>query len=278
MEAAWHLVTRPQAPTILELAATAAERLIVVSPFVSHHAASELLAATHVEAGVKFELLTAATAASLLAGTCDAEALALIAERGGVGGVHRLPLLHAKVYIADSRLALVTSANLTRGGFRANYEDGALISAPSVVGSIVEDVKQYLRVATFLSGQAISEVQSLLARAARQAPRPADTQLQRYVEAVDDLFVAQHVTGRTEHEVFGNAILYVLRRDGPLSTRELHPRIQALHPELCDDTRDRIIDGRSFGKRWKHQVRNAQQHLKGKGLITLSDGVWSSTS
>ena len=33
-----------------------------------------------------------------------------------------LSRLHAKVYIADSKAAFVTSANLTRGGLRENYE------------------------------------------------------------------------------------------------------------------------------------------------------------
>ncbi len=275
MEAGWHLVTRPQAPAILELAATAAERLIVVSPFVSQRAASELLHATDLESGVAVELLTAARARSLLAGTCDPQALALIAERGGVGGVYRLPLLHAKVYVADRRAAFVTSANLTAGGLHANYEYGTITTEPDVVQSIIADVKHYLRVATFLSAGAINELQRLVASAPSSARGAMDTGLQECVEEVEDLLVSEHVTGRTEHEVFGNAILYVLRRHGPLSTRQLHPRIQALHPELCDDTRDRIIDGRSFGKRWKHQVRNAQQHLKGKGLIALSNGVWS---
>jgi hypothetical protein len=81
------------------------------------------------------------------------------------------------------------------------------------------------------------------------------------------------VTGKSEHEVFVNSVLFVLDREGPLSTAEIHPHIEALHPQLCDG-RERIIDGRSFGKRWKHQVRNSQQYLKDKGLIELSGGVW----
>lgn len=59
-----------------------------------------------------------------------------------------------------------------------------------------------------------------------------------------------------------------------MSTAELHPLVQALHPDLCDDGVDRVIDGVHFGKRWKHMVRNAQQHLKSQGRIRLEDGRW----
>jgi len=37
---------------------------------------------------------------------------------------------------------------------------------------------------------------------------------------------------------------------------------------------DRVIEGRHFGKRWKHQVRSAQQHLKAAGLVELVEGRW----
>ena len=37
---------------------------------------------------------------------------------------------------------------------------------------------------------------------------------------------------------------------------------------------DRVIGGVSFGKKWKHHVRNAQQRLQQKGAIRLVGGVW----
>jgi hypothetical protein len=43
---------------------------------------------------------------------------------------------------------------------------------------------------------------------------------------------------------------------------------------LCDDEVDRVIDGRHFGKKWKHAVRTAQQHLRRKGLIALEGELW----
>lgn len=81
------------------------------------------------------------------------------------------------------------------------------------------------------------------------------------------------VGDRSAHAVFADAITFLLR-SGPMATKELHPKIQALLPELCDDERDRVIDGRHFGKLWKHHVRTAQQHLKRTGIVDYEDGVW----
>lgn len=59
-----------------------------------------------------------------------------------------------------------------------------------------------------------------------------------------------------------------------MTTAEIHPKVQALLPELCDDQRDLVIDGRHFGKLWKHHVRTAQQHLKRAGIVEYHNGIW----
>lgn len=77
------------------------------------------------------------------------------------------------------------------------------------------------------------------------------------------------------HTVFAKTIEYLLRRHGALSTVQMHPLIQRLHPDLCDDSVDRVIDGKHYGKKWKHAVRTAQQQLKKTETISLSDGLWT---
>ena len=59
-----------------------------------------------------------------------------------------------------------------------------------------------------------------------------------------------------------------------MRTEELHPLVQLLHPDLCDDSVDRVIDGEHFGKKWKHYVRNAQQYLKRHGEIRFDGSRW----
>ena len=82
------------------------------------------------------------------------------------------------------------------------------------------------------------------------------------------------VGSRSANSVFSQAIIYVLK-DGPLTTRQMHPRIQELLPDLCDDRVELIINGQRFGKRWKHDVRNAQQSLKQSRIIEIYNNLWT---
>ena len=66
----------------------------------------------------------------------------------------------------------------------------------------------------------------------------------------------------------------LLKRYGPLPTEQMHPKIEVIHPDLCDNNIDRVIDGKHFGKKWKHAIRTAQQHLKKTGEIELVNRRW----
>jgi len=270
----WVLVGRTHAQTIVRIASEARSSLTVLSPFVSERAVEELLGSLNPDRHVAIQLVTAADPLAIVEGSCELGALRMVAEHRDGGHVFRLHRLHAKVYVADGSAAFVTSANLTGGGLRGNYEYGILVRDPKTVTGIKADVLSYLSIATPLGLPALHDLEALLKTA---LPRRREPAVQQAVAAVEDVLLREHVIGRTEHEVFATSILFILRREGPLSTEALHPHMQALHPELCDDTRERIIDGRRFGKRWKHQVRNAQQYLKQNGLIRLSGGLWGLT-
>jgi hypothetical protein len=73
---------------------------------------------------------------------------------------------------------------------------------------------------------------------------------------------------------FSDTITFPLTK-GPLRTEELHPLIQLLHPDLCDDSVDRVIDGVHFGQKWTHYVPNAQQYLKRNGEIEFDGSRWN---
>ena len=60
----------------------------------------------------------------------------------------------------------------------------------------------------------------------------------------------------------------------PLRTVDIHPLVQQIHPDLCNDSEDRIIDGVRFGKRWKHLVRSAQQALKANDRVSYDGLRW----
>ena len=82
--------------------------------------------------------------------------------------------------------------------------------------------------------------------------------------------------GETTNSIFMRTILYLLR-DNPMATTELHSHIQNIHPDLCDDNIDRVINGIHHGKRWKHLVRAAQKHLKDREMIDRSGRKWHLT-
>lgn len=57
-------------------------------------------------------------------------------------------LLHAKIYMADRREAIITSANLTKGGTESNYEGGIWVNDPIVLRDICEFIDNIRRIGT----------------------------------------------------------------------------------------------------------------------------------
>lgn len=91
---------------------------------------------------------------------------------------------------------------------------------------------------------------------------------------LEDRLIRLRLAGGPIHTVFAHTIEFLLKLHGPLATVELHPLIQSIHPDLCDDSVDRVIDGRAYGKKWKHAVRSAQQQLKSSGRAEYESGRW----
>jgi hypothetical protein len=211
----------------------------------------------------------------------DPAALLVFAEADEEARVVNLPRLHAKVYIADSRVAAVTSANLTRGGLLENYEYGVLVNSESVVTGIRKDIEDYARLGNALSKPTLAEFETValdLRSAYRAAcsvsSGSAGRRFRRILRRTHESVLRAQVGKRSPTSLFGEAIRYVLLAQGPLATREMHPEIQRLLPDLCDDEQELVINGQHFGKRWKHNVRNAQQALKSRGEIELWKGRW----
>lgn len=195
--------------------------------------------------------------------------------------MYHLPRLHAKVYVADTQAAIVTSGNLTSGGLLQNYEYGLRVSEPSVVRSIRNDVTAYAALGAVITDNQLADYCDI-AREVRDSFRQSQATISRsirrrftaVVRRAEDELVRLRLAGGAMHTVFARTILYLLRAFGPLTTVDLHSRIEGIHPDLCDNTIDRVIDGKRFGKKWKHAVRTAQQQLKKQGLVELADGRW----
>jgi hypothetical protein len=266
-----------------ELVGSARENLLIVAPFITRPGVetvrSSLTDALKTQG--KIEVITCLDVISICQGTCDPFALrSLLGVAHGASLTH-LPRLHAKVYIADDRVAIITSGNLTGGGLFTNFEYGIELSEPAVIEQVRTDLREYAGLGARLGDEQLTS----FCEASRLVREAFRNQISSVAEAfrsefeirsreAEDQLVRLRLGGGACHTVFAKTIVYLLKRHGPLSTVQLHPLIQTIHPDLCDDTVDRIIDGERFGKKWKHAARTAQQKLKKNQQIELREGRW----
>lgn len=259
------------------------DSLLISSPFVGRAPCDVLVSvlAERLEPSrLNLLVLTNLSRDNMLAGSTDPFALLQILEAFPLATIRFLPSLHAKVYVADHSAAIVTSANLTQSGLTRNLELGVWLEERTMVCQVRDQVESYASLGTLITRQQLEQFAQIvddLRELKRRVEASADNRLRaefdRRLERADVQVLRTRTAGRAAHAIFADAILYLLR-NGPRQTPDLHREIQGIHPDLCDDNVDRIIDGRRFGKKWKHAVRTAQQYLKKKGLVRFESGAW----
>lgn len=265
------------------------ESAIIAAPFITHQPVERLAQQLHSPQSVRLELLTNLNEHSLSNGLVDSAALSWLCKCVPQTTVRHLRHLHAKTYVADNHTAIVTSANLTLGGLHHNYELGIITTDPQEVSEISYNLQEYARFGVLVSEDALAELDDM-ARLAGQYKEALDAnspidQKQKYDSVLDDInkrlaelrtetedFISNPTASTTA--LFADAVKYILHRNGALPTREIHPLVQDLIPEWCDDNVDRVINGVSFGRKWKHHVRNAQSQLQRNGIIVLEGDRW----
>lgn len=234
---------------------------------------------------VRVHLLTDISLVNLVQGATDIAALLYLQENVTNVRVSYLPRVHAKVYVADERIAIVGSANWTTGGAVRNYEYGLRVDEPPLVRRIHDDISGYAALGGEATPQALRLLQEQivplrgLARESRKALRDAVSALKEPEQAAEDSLVRIRVEGRTANAIFSDTILYLLRK-GPMTTAQLNEHIEQIHPDLCDSTIDRVISGVHYGKKWKHGARGAQVTLWRRGVIVKDKGsrLWRLTT
>lgn len=265
------------------LACSAETDVFICSPFIRTEGINLLIKNLNggFRSGGSLTLLTDLSPGNICRSLVELDAILKLFGVANSVTLWHLPHVHAKVYIADAQAAIVTSGNLTAGGLYRNYEYGIETNRPDEVQLIRRDVTAYSRLGVIVN-QSQLEAYSAIAKELIEAFRAQQAAVaqsrrrhfQRRFREAEDRLISLRVRDGAMTTTFERTITYLLEREGPLTTRELHPRIQAMHPDLCDDDIDRIIDGHRFGKRWKHVVRSAQSHLKNRGSIELNAGRW----
>lgn len=277
-------VSRGWHQPLASLVNSARRNLLVCSPFVGREGtgfvASSLASGFCQDGCLTF--LTNLSVDNVCRLATDPRALRSLVEVVSHSAVFHLPGLHAKAYIADDTHALVTSGNLTAGGLYRNHEYGLEITDRVLVRKIRRDLLDYAELGAAVPHDRISvycetvdELYESIVREHRAAERNMRRRFREAIRPIEDDLLRLRLAGGPIHTVFARTIEYLLRSHGPLSTVEIHPMIAAIHPDLCDNSVDRVIDGKRFGKKWKHAVRTAQQQLKKQGRITYANGKWS---
>src|SRR5215210_8537571 len=270
------LVSREGRQHLNKVIDSANQHLLICSPFITSVEMSRVIEKLRAKvnfSAMSVDVMTDLRPDSVLAGSLHVQALLDLLDAGCKVKITALARVHAKVYLADTKVAWVTSANLTTAALEHNLEYGVFIDDPSVAANILQDMREYAQlgtVATRLQIQDYLTAIEALRKDYEAYRRVSETKFrQQFRERLEEATleaIRLQIGSRSAHAVFAEAVLFLLR-SGPMTTKEMHPKIQILLPELCDDQRDRVIDGRHFGKLWKHHVRTAQQHLKRTGAI-----------
>ncbi len=277
------LVKSPWTETFGRLLSAAEDNLLLASPFVKRSQTNQIrknLQHRGIQNDIKIALLTDVRPESVLSGASDLEAIVDLGKNIRAFGLTHLPSLHAKVYIADTRMAVVTSGNLTDSGLNGNIEYGVALTGYTMVQEVRRDFEEYALLGAPISvadidslADELRELKGLFQKAQQSVRHQAQKAFQERFQAANLRLLKHRVKGKSPHSIFSETILFLLAR-GSMRTSELHPLIQRLHPDICDDSIDRVIDGVHFGKKWKHLVRNAQQYLKRQGQIRFDGERW----
>ena len=280
------LLSSPFKPVFSDFIDSVASSCIVCSPYITAGPIKALVSAAqakNIADTLDVSVVTNISMQNMAQGATDIDALIYLAQHLNCVRITYLPRIHAKVYVSGDDMAIITSANFTDGGASRNLEYGMRTHDKQAVATIRADITAYAKLGetvllhnmTALSGEvrelreAVREEQQSIRRKMRSAS------LERQLE---DNLLRIRVQGRSINATFAATILYLLARQ-QLTTAELNAAVQQIHPDLCDDTMDRVIDGKHFGKLWKHQVRSAQVSLRRQGHIDYDQKrrIWRCT-
>jgi hypothetical protein len=238
---------------------------------------TKVIAEKELGKNIQINIITDISLRTLVQGATEIPALLYLFGNHPNVSITYLPRIHAKVYISNRSSAIVTSANFTDGGETRNFEYGVKITDTAIVQKIKNDINEYRKLGASVSATQLEEIQAQVenVRKAIQVEQKTISQKirlgsRKHERVAEDNLIRLRVKHKTTNSIFSDTLLYWLSQK-PMPTEELHLLVKDIHPDLCDDNFDRIIDGRHFGKLWKHQVRNAQAYLKRAGLILYDE-------
>ena len=274
------LLTPPWEKRFVRFVRSIKKRAVLVAPFITEEPLFRLAERLNLSSVPRIEIITAITPKSTLQRAIDLSAIASLCRQFPTVTVRSVRELHAKVYIADDHTAIVTSGNLTAGSLQSNLEYGIEINSLPAVRRIAADMRKFSAMGFAVSPAELdkfaADADGLRQAYDRLLNTGSDAEHDYHIrfEALQQSLQNLHAQpSETTVAIFKRTIAHLLKKR-PLRTREIHSFIQALHPDLCDDKEHLVIKGARFGRKWKHDVRIAQQLLKRAGIIQRDGDHW----
>lgn len=257
-----------------DIASAATRSILIVAPYIKNDEAAWLC--DHVRPGIEAITLTNLDREAVSTSALDLTALQRLVQMSPSSRLFGLSNLHAKVFVADEKAAIVTSGNLTRSGLDSNIEYGVLLRQPRIVRAVREDMLSFTPLGNQIDADTLAKLLPLESelRLAREninrSPTPdAQRRFDTVMREARIALVSAQLGNRTAHAAFGDAIQFVLAK-GPQSTKIIEQEVRQLMPALCDDNEYFMIKGERYGKTWKRRLRHAQLHLKRRGVLAYN--------
>ncbi len=134
------------------------DNLFIVTPFIKNYGATLLL--DSVSKNLYIKILTNLDILNILTKAFDFEALRQLINYFKKIEIISISRLHAKLYISDNVSAILTSANLTKGGMLENKEYGILIERADLVKTFLKDMGAYAELGNNLSIKLLNDLEN----------------------------------------------------------------------------------------------------------------------
>jgi phosphatidylserine/phosphatidylglycerophosphate/cardiolipin synthase-like enzyme len=249
----------------------AKKEIVFSSPYINDAGVSIMLNSIGNTKTKKINILTNLSVRNIVDNVTQPSAILKMYDSFKETTVTSLAKLHAKIYIIDELLAVITSANLTYGGIKSNFEYGVLIDDKKTIKTVKQDVLDYASLGLVFDKDFLSKIfqesQKIEKVQEKQIKNRTDSDLKLLLEQqqkIDTLLVKPYENKEARHSIFAKTIQYLLEKNQQLSTEEIYQLVQDIHPEMCDDN----FKYKNGEKKWKIEVRQARFFLQRKGLVT----------
>ncbi len=248
----------------------AEHEIVLSSPYINDGGASILINSSENSKNKSIHILTNLSVKNIVDNVTQPLALIKISDAFGNSTISSLAKLHAKVYIIDEKMAVISSANLTYGGLKSNFEYGVLINKKEEVKTIKRDILEYstpgfiydklFLTKIYEESKKIEHIQE------KQIKQHSDKELKLLIEQhqkIETILVKQYENKNTRHSIFAKTIEYLLQKNKQLTTDEIYLLVKDLHPEMCNGE----VKYKNGEKKWKIEIRQARFFLQRKGSV-----------